>query len=129
MVGQPIVGRISPPAGVLYHYTTRALAQEICMGGMIRQNSQGLVYLTDVLFKLGWQATDYLALPEKNAEAVVPIPIGWLDQRLLEYRGMVPEVQGTSGRSLRRGGGHQWVVHGAIRIVILPWSWVELEVP
>lgn len=116
---------------VLYHYTTRAWAQEISMAGQISPGSSGKIYLTDVLFKLGWQATDYLSLPDKNAEVVIPILTNVLEALNLnmKYLGLVPEIPARTGRSLRRGGGHQWVYPYPIPVSVLPWSWTELEAP
>ena len=104
------------------------------MAGQIRPGGSGLIYLTDVLYRLGWQATDRLALPEKNAEVAIPIPSAWLPRHAdgspaVEYAGVVPEWPSTTGRSFRRGGGHQWVVRQPIRLLVLPWSWIPLEVP
>jgi len=48
------------------------------MAGAVLPGRDGLVYLTDVLYRLGWQATDRLALPEKNAEVVIPVPLSAL---------------------------------------------------
>ncbi len=117
-----------PGSGILYHYTTRAWAQEISMTGEILPIS-GYVYLTDVLFKIGWQATDYLALPNTNAEMAIPISTTILEHLGLQYLGVVPEWQARGGRSMRRGGGHQWVVSQPIPVQILPWTWIELESP
>src|SRR2546430_1606737 len=60
-----------PATGVLYHYTTRAAAQEMSIAGQLLSGFDGYIYLTDVLYTIGWQATDRLALPDKNAEAVI----------------------------------------------------------
>jgi len=125
MAGQPL--RTLPD--VLYHYTTRAWAQEISMPGQISPSPSGRVYLTDVLFKLGWQATDYLALPDRNAEVAIPVLADVLDMSSITYLGLVPEIPARNGRSLRRGGGHQWVYPYPIPVSVLPWSWTELEVP
>jgi hypothetical protein len=119
---------VAPATGVYYHYTSRSSAQEMSMAGQILLGRDGLIYLTDVLYRLGWQATDRLALPEKNAEVVLPIPSEVLPEPA-QYRGLVPSVPTASGRSFRRGGGHQWVVTRPIRISILPWSWMPLEIP
>ena len=119
----------SPAGGIYYHYTTRSSAQEMSMAGYILLGRTGRVYLTDVLYKLGWQATDRLALPEKNAELVIPIPEGSIGGSSIDYQGIVPEWPAGSGRSLRRGGGHQRVATTPIQLSIFPWSWIELEVP
>ncbi len=104
------------------------------MAGQILPGGSGLVYLTDVLYKLGWQATDRLALPEKNAEVAIAVPDRLLPRladgsSAVEYLGVVPEWPAGSGRSFRRGGGHQWVVNQAISLPVYPWSWIPLEVP
>jgi len=122
-----------PAGGVFYHYTTRTSAQEISIAGMILLG-KGKIYLTDVLYKFGWQATDSLALPEKNAEVAIAIPESALPTNpdaspAIEYDGVAPEWPATRGRALRRGGGHQWVVRQNILLSVFPWSWVELEVP
>ena len=118
-----------PASQVLYHYTTRAIAQEISMAGRITAGRSGLVYLTDVLFRLGWQATDYLALPEKVAEIAIPVPVRILTKEVPAYYGQVQEWTDATGRSMRRGGGHQWAVGGPIPLEVFPWSWIELEAP
>ena len=64
----------SPPGGIFYHYTTRAAAQEMSIAGAILPGASGLIYLTDVLYRLGWQATDRLAIPQRNAEVAIAIP-------------------------------------------------------
>ena len=65
----------SPPGtGVYYHYTTRASAQEMSIAGRILPGRGGCIFLTDVLYQIGWQATDRLGLPNKNAEVVIAIP-------------------------------------------------------
>src|SRR3712207_6968711 len=56
-----------------YHYTTRSVAQEISITGQILPGSDGVIYLTDVLYRIGWHATDRLALPDRNAEAAIAI--------------------------------------------------------
>jgi hypothetical protein len=117
-----------PPTGVLYHYTTRASAQEMSIAGRILPGRAGLIYLTDVLYTLGWQATDSLGLPDKNAEVAIPIPSDAFVENP-EYEGIVPEFPESSGRSFRRGGGHQWTVRQPIPLRVFPWSWIELEVP
>jgi hypothetical protein len=117
-----------PAAGVYYHYTTRASAQEMSMAGRILLGRAGLIYLTDVLYSIGWQATDRLALPERNAEVAIPISEADLPPPI-QYLGVVPEWPAGSGRSFRRGGGHQWVVSQPIPLRIMPWSWLELEIP
>lgn len=99
------------------------------MAGQISPGPSGRVYLTDVLFRLGWQATDYLALPDKNAEVAIPILTDTLIGRWIDYLGLIPEIPGRSGRSMRRGGGHQWVYTQRIPVSVLPWSWIGLEVP
>ncbi|GEM_PF-2579466 len=117
-----------PPAGgIFYHYTSRATSQEISISGRILPGRDGLVYLTDVLYRIGWQATDRLALPEKNAEVTIPVPLSGLEGVL--YLGIVPEWVASDGRTRRRGGGHQWVVRHAILLQVYPWSWIPLEVP
>jgi hypothetical protein len=123
-----------PSCGVLYHYTSRASAQEMSMAGKILPGKDGYVYLTDVLYRLGWQATDRLALPEKNAEVVIPIHIDTLPKDRnnfpdVNYMGIVPEFPCGVKRSFRRGGGHQWRVGRGIPLQIFPWSWIELECP
>src|SRR5581483_9691417 len=102
----------TPPGGVFYHYTSRSAAQELSIAGRILPGRDGLVYLTDVLYRIGWQATDRLALPEKHAEVAVPVPEAGLDG--LRYLGIVPAWPASPGRAFRRGGGHQWVVAHAI---------------
>jgi len=46
-----------------------------------------------------------------------------------EYRGVVQTVLAVRGRALRRGGGHEWVVHQPIPLHAMPWSWTVLEAP
>jgi hypothetical protein len=126
---------LPPPAGGIFnHYTSRAAAREMSMAGQILLGRDGVIYLTDVLYRLGWQATDRLALPENNAEVVIPIPYADLPRNpdgspAVEYRGVVPEWPSGSGRSFRRGGGQQWIVRQPIPLRIMPWSWVILEMP
>lgn len=117
----------APPNGIFYHYTSRSSAQEMSMTGRILPGRDGLVYLTDVLYRFGWQATDRLALPEKNAAVVIPIPAS--DLLAPEYYGIVPPWPLAPGRAFRRGGGQQWVVRRSIPLAILPWSWIPLEIP
>lgn len=97
------------------------------MAGRILLGRDGLIYLTDVLYRLGWQATDRLALPEKNAELAIPVPLR--EVQGVRYLGVVPEWPAGTGRSFRRGGGHQWVVDHPIVLPVYPWSWIVLEVP
>jgi hypothetical protein len=104
------------------------------IAGMILLGRDGFIYLTDVLYMLGWQATDRLALPEKNAEVAIPIPVEEIPKNAIgspdvEYYGMIPEFPAGRRRSFRRGGGHQWIVRQPIPLHIYPWSWIELEVP
>lgn len=99
------------------------------MAGQISPGSSGKIYLTDVLFKLGWQATDYLSLPDKNAEVAIPVLADVIEMNSIDYLGLVPEIPARNGRSLRRGGGHQWVYTRPIPVSVLPWTWVGLEVP
>ena len=100
------------------------------MAGRILPARDGYVYLTDVLYRLGWQATDRLALPEKIAEVAIPIPMrNTVETGRLAYLGIVPEWPASTGYSFRRGGGHQWVVSSPIDLPVYPWSWIALEVP
>ena len=74
------------------------------MTGSILPGSNGLIYLTDVLYRLGWQATDRLALPNQIAELAIPIhESAMIDAP--QYIGLVPVVAyRPGGRALRRGG-------------------------
>lgn len=124
----------SPAGGIFYHYTSRVAAQEMSIAGQILPGRDGLVYLTDVLYRAGWQATDRLALPERNAEVAIAIPYADLPRDgdglpAIEYRGVVQPVPATPGRAYRRGGGHEWVVRRAIPLRVMPWSWTVLEAP
>lgn len=113
----------SPPGGIYYHYTSRELAQEISISGVIRPSSDGYVYLTDVLYRIGWQATDRLALPSTTAEVAIPVQT---DRAV--WHSVVPAW--FRGQELiRRGGGQQWVVDRPIPIAPYPWTWIELEAP
>jgi hypothetical protein len=125
---------LPPPGGIFYHYTSRAAAQEMSIAGLILPGRDGNIYLTDVLYKLGWHATDRLALPEKNAEIAVAIPFADLPKLrdgspAVEYLGIVQLWPSAPGRALRRGGGHEWVVRQPIPLRIMPWSWTVLEWP
>src|SRR2546429_8954 len=110
-----------PATGVLYHYTTRASAQEMSIAGQLLPGMDGYIYLTDVLYTIGWQATDRLALPDKNAELVIALPLESLPRDgdgapAIQYRGLVPPLPPPPGvrRTPRRGGAHQWVIAGSI---------------
>ena len=98
------------------------------MAGQLLPGRTGFIYLTDVLYTLGWQATDRLGLPDKNAEVAICVAGDVLPEEP-EYRGVVPELPASSGRSFRRGGGHQWTVGQPIPLRVFPWSWIDLEVP
>lgn len=116
----------TPPSGeIYYHYTSRALAQEISISGVILPSSNGLLYLTDVLYTIGWQATDRLALPTTKAEVAIPVRI----ERDVVLVGTVPPWPRSQDSAFRRGGGRQWVVSYAIPVEPYPWSWIELEAP
>ena len=124
-----------PPAGgIFYHYTSRVAAQEMSIAGQILPGRDGLIYLTDVLYRLGWHATDRLALPERNAEMAIAIPYADIPARedgapAVEYRGVVQPVPAAPGRAFRRGGGLEWVVRQPIPLRVMPWSWTVLEAP
>ena len=75
------------------------------MAGSILPGRNGLIYLTDILYRLGWQATDRLALPNQNAELAIPIHESALTNAP-EYLGVIPVMPYRTGRALRRGGGH-----------------------
>ena len=114
-----------PPGGIYYHYTSRESAQEIAITGLILPSRNGLVYLTDVLYRFGWQATDRLALPYKNAEVAIPVkPV-----ESPVWAGTVPIWGSPQFPLFRRGGGQQWAVLGPIPVEPYPWNWIELEVP
>ena len=116
----------TPPSGeIYYHYTSRELAQEISIAGVIVPSSNGLVYLTDVLYSIGWQATDRLALPSTRAEVAIPVKV----EQDVVWSGIVPVWHAPQGSLFRRGGGQQWAVAGPIAIDPYPWSWIELEAP
>ena len=115
----------SPPSGIYYHYTSRELAQEISISGEILPSDNGLVYVTDVLYRIGWQATDKLALPSTNAEVAIPIKV----EQEVKWAGPILPMRPPIDPRLRRGGGQQWAVPGPIRIDPYPWSWIELEEP
>ena len=88
----------TPPSGAIYyHYTSRELAQEISISGLILPSSDGLVYLTDVLYTIGWQATDRLALPRTRAEVAIPVKIE-RDAVLVGTIPPWPPSQDSSGR-------------------------------
>lgn len=115
-----------PPSGeIYYHYTSRELAQEISISGLILPSSNGLVYLTDVLYTIGWQATDRLALPNTKAEVAIPVRI----ERGAVLVGAVPPWAPSQGSIFRRGGGRQWVVNYPVPVDPYPWTWMELEAP
>ena len=116
---------IRPPGNIYYHYTSRESAQEISISGVIFPSSNGLVYLTDVLYRFGWQATDRLALPYKNAEVAIPVKI----EEYAVWSGVVPVWAPSQTPLFRRGGGQQWVVAGPIPVEPYPWTWIEMEVP
>ena len=90
-----------PSGEIYYHYTSRELAQEISIAGVIIPSSDGLVYLTDVLYTIGWQATDRLALPETTAEVAIPVKIE-SDAVLV---GTIPPWPPSQDSAFRRGGG------------------------
>lgn len=119
---------------MFYHYTTRLAAQEISIAGMIAPGRSGAIYVTDVLYRIGWQATDRLALPQRSAEVVFVVPYHDLprtdDGRVgVEYVGIVGPWLEDIGRSYRRGGGHEWVVRRPIPLRSGTGSWFSLEVP
>ena len=116
---------IRPPGDIYYHYTSRESAQEISISGLIYPSGNGLIYLTDVLYRFGWQATDRLALPVKNAEVAIPVKI----EESTVWLGIVPSWGSPQNPPFRRGGGQQWVVAGSISVEPYPWTWIELEVP
>lgn len=116
---------IRPSGEIYYHYTSRELAQEISISGLILPSSDGLVYLTDVLYRIGWQATDRLSLPYKNAEVAIPVKI----EEGAAWSGIVPTWYAPQGSVFRRGGGRQWVVDYPVPVDSYPWTWVELEAP
>lgn len=102
------------------------------MAGQILPGRDGLIYLTDILYKLGWHATDRLALPGKNAELAIPISFQALNEAVahsVSYDALVPPMGASQGRSFRRGGGHQWTMAGPIPLPVYPWSWIELDAP
>lgn len=99
------------------------------MAGRLTPGASGCIYLTDVVFRFGWQATDYLALPGKNAEVAIPVPTSALPSLAVFYLGLIPEWPAQNGRSIRRGGGHQWIVTQPLSLNVMPWTWVDLEVP
>jgi len=116
----------APPSGAIYyHYTSREMAQEISISGLILPSSDGLVYLTDVLYTIGWQATDRLALPNTQAEIAIPVKI----ENDAVLVGTIPPWPPSQDSAFRRGGGRQWVVSYPIPIEPYPWSWIELEAP
>ena len=125
MFGDETSESIPPSGGIYYHYTSRELAQEISISGLILPSSNGLVYLTDVLYTIGWQATDRLALPNTKAEVAIPVKI----ERGAVLVGNVPAWYDSQGTAFRRGGGRQWVVSYPIPVEPYPWSWIELEAP
>jgi hypothetical protein len=125
---------LPPAGGIFYHYTTRSAAQEMSISGLILPGRDGVIYLTDVLYKLGWHATDRLALPETNAEVAIAIPYVDLPRHedgtpAIEYRGVVQPWPAAPGRAYRRGGGQEWVVRQSILLHVMPWSWTVLEAP
>ena len=120
-----ILAPASPSGAIYYHYTSRELAQEISISGVILPSSNGLVYLTDVLYTIGWQATDRLALPTTRAEVVIPVKV----EQDAVWSGIVPVWHDPQGLLFRRGGGQQWAVAGPLTIDPYPWSWIELEAP
>ena len=114
-----------PPGGIYYHYTSRELAQEISISGEIRPSNDGYVYLTDVLYQIGWQATDSLALPSTKAEVAIPVKI----ERSVAWAGTITPLRNPGGSFSRRGGGQQWIIAGPVNIAPYPWIWMELEAP
>ncbi len=119
------VGSVRPPGGIFYHYTSRQAAQEISITGVILPSKDGLVYLTDVVYRFGWQATDRVALLNKYAEVVIPVR----DEETAVWVGVVPSWSLPQVPLYRRGGAQQWVVTGPVPVDPCPWTWIELEVP
>jgi hypothetical protein len=125
---------LPPSGGIFYHYTSRAAAQEMSIAGQILPGRSGFIYLTDVLYRLGWHATDHLALPDRNAEVAIAIPYADIPKDTdgspgVEYLGIVQAVPAAPGRAYRRGGGQEWVIRQPIPLHVAPWSWTVLEVP
>lgn len=116
---------VRPSGEIYYHYTSRQAAQEISISGLILPSSDGLVYLTDVLYRFGWQATDRLALPSSNAEVAIPVKI----EEYVVWTGVVPTWGLPQVPLYRRGGGQQWVVDRPIPVDPYPWTWIYLEIP
>ena len=78
-----------------------------------------------MLYRFGWQATDRLALPHKNAEVTIPVK----PEDIPVWVGVVPVWSSPRDLLLRRGGGQQWVVSGPVPVELYPWTWIELDVP
>ena len=116
---------VRPSGGLFYHYTSRQSAQEISITGLILPSRDGLVYLTDVLYRFGWQATDRLALPNNSAEVAIPVKV----EENVVWLGVVPFWRHPRTLRYRRGGAQQWVVAGPVEVDPYPWTWIQLDVP
>ena len=108
-----------------YHYTSREGAQNIICAGRIIPGSSGYIYLSSVLYVIGFEAANALSITGKPVEMACEIPDNAVGAATTPRR--VHLFRGPDGTILRRGGGNEVMtaqVIGARRL-----KWISLREP
>jgi hypothetical protein len=108
-------------ADVLFHYTSRASAQSIRIGGRLRPGRGGKLYLTPTPHESGAEASASLSILGKAVEVVLVVPLA--AARGLTDPSVVEPILGADGRELRPGGGLEQITgYDVVSAGLVNWS-------
>lgn len=91
-----------------FHYTSRAHAQQIWIGGELRPGASGVLYLTPDLYDKGYQAAESLAIRGKPVEVALAFEDDHVQKSCRNGEDLSPtrvEPIREGGRLVRVGGG------------------------
>ena len=107
-------------ADYLFHFTSRANAQDIIAQGVLRPGRGGRVYLTDDMYQSGAAAAGVLAILGKPIEVACVIP-----------RARIADLRPEGGRHVERlimdafeirpGCGREWYTESEVDVTQLVW--------
>jgi hypothetical protein len=109
----------------LFHYTSRQLAQEIIISGLLKPRPHGKIYLTEDTYERGADVAKYLAIVNKPVEVVCMIPEAKVAD--LSDPRHVKAIHGPDGEVIRPGCGSERYTTKEVDVEDLVW--LGLSVP
>lgn len=108
-----------------FHYTSRYLAQQIIISGLLRPGRGGRLYLTQDTFERGADAANRLAITIKPVEVTCVIPKDRITD-ISEDRHIEP-ILGADGSEIRWGCGSEKYTTKEVDVKGL--AWLSLAMP